>query len=118
METDRELLLIVEDHEGMRDTLRRLLKGRGWSVRTASTVDEGLALPLAEPGCVVLDLTLPDGGESALRRACEAHPNARLVVLCEAGDEGRVRAFPEVEPEAVLRKPIEMNKFLTACERR
>jgi DNA-binding response OmpR family regulator len=119
MDKNRHLLLIVADHDRTRDTLTRLLKDRGWTVRSASTVDEGLTPRDAEPACVVLDSWLIEGREEpVLQRMRSAHPRARLVILCEPGEEGRVRAYSEVEPEAVVRRPVEMNEFLAACERR
>jgi two-component system response regulator RegA len=54
-------LLIVDDHEPTRSALRTLFALKGWDVRVAGTLADGLGLLSPPPDCVLLDLMLPDG---------------------------------------------------------
>ena len=52
---------IVEDDDDVRAATGRLLTAAGFAVRTyASAADFVAALPTANPGCVILDVRLPD----------------------------------------------------------
>jgi DNA-binding response OmpR family regulator len=116
MAENRSLLLIIEDHAPTRERLTSLLVRAGWDVRAASSEAEGLAMLDSEPRCIVLDLMLPDGsGEAILRRVRQAHPATRVVVATGSGDEARLEAVRGLRPEAVVRKPFEMNEMLRAC---
>ena len=116
MAENRSLLLIVEDHAPTRERLTSLLGRAGWDVRAASSEAEGRAMLDSEPRCIVLDLMLPDGsGEAILRRVRQAHPATRVVVATGSGDEARLESVRGLRPEAVVRKPFEMNEMLRAC---
>jgi DNA-binding response OmpR family regulator len=116
MGDEGRVLLIVEDHEPTRRILANLLSRRGWDVRCASTIAEGLAQLESNPACIVLDLMLPDGGgEEILERVRRDQLQARVVVTSATGDEERLVAVREMNPTALIRKPIEMNELLLAC---
>lgn len=117
MNTQRHVLLLVEDHEATRRLMARLLSLNGWEVRTAATIAEGLAQLDPEPDCVLLDLMLPDGdGETVLRRVREAHPRTRVAVATATGDEARLEVVRRLGPDALLRKPLDFGEVCRACE--
>jgi CheY-like chemotaxis protein len=63
-------LLIVDDNEAIRDTIRVLLEGAGYTISEASTGKEALALlrESSEPYVVLLDDRMPElSGEDVLR---------------------------------------------------
>jgi CheY-like chemotaxis protein len=63
-------LLIVDDNEAIRDTIRVLLEGAGYTVSEASTGKEALVLlrESSEPYVVLLDDRMPElSGEDVLR---------------------------------------------------
>ena len=54
-------ILIVEDDEPTRDSLRRTLEREGWAVREATNGLEGLARAAeVTPGLIILDLMMPE----------------------------------------------------------
>ncbi len=117
MDRQRSAVLLVEDHDTTRHILARLLSLKGWNVQTASTVGEGLALLDSEPDCVILDLMLPDGeGETVLRHVRDAGLRTRVVVTTATGDEGRLERVRQLEPVAILRKPIDVEEVCRVCE--
>ncbi|HEY5897813.1 MAG TPA: ATP-binding protein [Burkholderiales bacterium] len=93
-------VLIVEDSEDARETLRRLLELQGHRVRTAADGAQGLeAMRAAPPEIALVDLGLPgmDGYELARRVHAEIDPTRRpfLVALTGYGlpeDRSRTRA--------------------------
>jgi DNA-binding response OmpR family regulator len=62
-------ILVVEDHEGSRAAIRRILAQIGYEVITAETVSAGLFALESLPSIILLDLRLPDGrGEAILEK--------------------------------------------------
>src|SRR5262245_36461418 len=111
------VLLIVEDDDLARRALSSHLARRGWEVRAAATVREGLDLLEPEPDCLVLDLMLPDGdGETVLRADRRRHLRTRIVIASATGDEDRLDAVRALGPDAILRKPIRLDELCYACE--
>ncbi len=85
--SDRALLLVIDDDEGIRKITRETLEARGYRVLGASSVGEGLRL-FAErhPAAVLLDLRLPDGtGLDVLRELQRRSPGIPVVVVSGYG---------------------------------
>jgi DNA-binding NarL/FixJ family response regulator len=85
-------VLLVDDHELIRQGLRRAFDSDGGFhvVGEAGTVAEAAALLAAlNPQVVIFDVRLPDGaGLDAAREARQRHPDLGIVVLTMyAGDE-------------------------------
>lgn len=117
MDRHHHVLLLVEDHDATRRTLARLLGLKGWDVRTAATIAQGLAQLDSGPECVVLDLMLPDGdGEEILRHVREAGLPIRVAVTTAAGDEARLRDALALGADALIRKPIDFEALCRACD--
>ena len=77
-------VLIVDDEAGIRDVTRDLLEGDGYSVRTAATGSEAMAVLRAAPlGCrvVLMDNQLGDGRGVDLLTPIAALPHAPHVVI-------------------------------------
>jgi signal transduction histidine kinase len=101
-------VLIVDDHEGVRRALRRILTQElsAELVGEAATGEEGAAL-VAElrPDVVLLDVQLPgiDGPEAAAIMR-EAEPGLRIVALTAAADPGSVAAMIAAGADSYLVK--------------
>jgi CheY-like chemotaxis protein len=117
MERDEKVVLLVEDHNATRNVLARLLSLRGYDVRMAATVAEGIDRLGCEPDVLVLDLSLPDGrGEEVLRRVRQAGLKTRVVVTTGVDDEERLAAVRALRPDALLLKPVGVSDVCRACE--
>jgi CheY-like chemotaxis protein len=104
-------VLIVDDEEGICETLRDVFEDQGFAVGIATDGAEALQLlrTLPEtPGVVILDLTLPvvDGTE-VYRVMQEDARLAAIPVLIATSDPSRA---PENVP--VLRKPIVLESLV------
>jgi DNA-binding NarL/FixJ family response regulator len=81
----RHVILVVEDHEFMRDCTRRVLEQAFPGALIVTADDGGHGVTVAErthPDVVVMDLHMPGiGGIEATRRIRAGMSNARVVVL-------------------------------------
>jgi serine phosphatase RsbU (regulator of sigma subunit) len=86
---DRMRILLIEDDDGDALIVDELLLDAGapFAMRRARTLAEAAPL-LADVGCVLLDLELPDSrGLAGLRAVRELAPNLAVVVLTGLSDE-------------------------------
>jgi two-component system, response regulator RegA len=81
-------LLLVDDDKPFLTRLARAMESRGFAVRMAETVAEGIEQVKKEPpGFAVVDLRLADGsGLDVIGALHQARPDARAVVLTGYGN--------------------------------
>jgi DNA-binding NarL/FixJ family response regulator len=95
--TDRPLrLLIVDDHEVVREGLRSLLNRRegitvvGDAGSVATAIEEAARL---RPDVVIMDVRLPDGsGVEACREIRQENPDTKVIMLTSYADDEAVFA--------------------------
>ena len=102
-------LLIVDDDAPLNQRLARAMERRGFIVRTADSVANGIAAATADPPAfAVVDLRLGDGSGldvvSALR---EARPGARIVMLTGYGNIATAVAAVKAGAVDYLPKPAD-----------
>lgn len=89
-------ILIVDDHEVVREGLRALLNRRdGFAVvGEAGTVEQAVSeAARTSPDVIVMDVRLPDGsGIEACREIREARPETKVIMLTSYADEDAVFA--------------------------
>ena len=81
-------LLLVDDDKPFLTRLARAMEARGFEVRMAESVAEGVAqVKKGAPGFAVVDLRLGDGnGLDVIEALHQARPDARAVVLTGYGN--------------------------------
>lgn len=113
--TDRSLL-VMDDDAPLRNRMARALESRGFSVRTASGVQEAQAIVReAAPAYAVLDLRLEDG--SGLQVVEELHacrPDARVVMLTGYGNIATAVAAVKAGAVDYLSKPADADDVTKA----
>ena len=106
----RRTILVVEDNDDARHSLRLLLESLGHQVLEAADGRVGLALALeSRPDLLLIDLGLPgmDGYEVARAvRASDAGKSARLVAVTGYGQAGDRRRSAEAGFDAHIVKPL------------
>jgi CheY-like chemotaxis protein len=112
-------ILLVEDHATMREALRMVLEGEGFSVAEAPDARAALdAVHRAPPALVFLDLNIPGGTGLDVLSTLKGDPATApipVIVITAEGEEGRAVA---IEHGAVnyLTKPFSPRVLLQAVE--
>jgi len=114
-------VLLIEDDDAVRQSMRRFLRRGGWLVSEAVEGRAGLELALLDRWDVIIcDVKLPGlSGIELYDRVVEVNPaQARRVVLV-SGDTGSydMVAFRERTDAVILEKPFELKIFGETVER-
>jgi DNA-binding response OmpR family regulator len=116
-EPAKRRLLLIEDDWRTQTALRKILSRLGWEVHSAMTVAAGLALLDLKPEAVLLDLMLPDGDGAAVIRQVRAESlEMKVIVTTGIEDRRRLEYVRGLQPDAVLRKPVELDDLLRILE--
>jgi CheY-like chemotaxis protein len=114
----RRGILIVEDDEGIRETLKVMLEFEGYAVVAASNGREALGAleKMREaPGLILLDLMMPvmNGWEfSDIVRHNPKWAPIPIVVLTAFADKGQILQMAK----SILKKPVEIEDLLSAVQ--
>jgi len=112
-------ILVVDDERFFREAIRDALTPAGLAVELAATGEEALE-KLADPalGVVVLDLQLPDiHGLEVFRRATEARPELRVVILSAHTEQHHVLEALRLGACDYLAKPLHEEELVLAVRR-
>jgi two-component system nitrogen regulation response regulator NtrX len=115
----KALVMIVDDEEGIRETLSGIFEDEGYEAVTAPSGEE--AVPLAKetnPDIVVLDVWLPgmDGLET-MKALREFNPDLPVIIISgHANIELAVKAT-RIGAYDILEKPLSMEKVLLTVYR-
>ncbi len=111
----RPRLLLVEDDPCTHSAFRKIFARLGWEVSSAMTVAGGLMLLELRPEALILDLMLPDGdGVDLLRKIRADRLATRVAVMTGVEDRDRLDAVRLLRPEALVRKPVDLDEVLRA----
>src|SRR5258707_14790689 len=80
-------ILVIDDDQGVRDSMARMLRGAGFSVETAATGEEGVAAAKGNVFDVVLsDMRMPGiSGIEVLQRLRELRVDSAFIVMTGFG---------------------------------
>ena len=112
---DRDLL-VVDDDKPFLARLARAMETRGFTVRTAETVSDGVAeVQRAAPNYAVVDLRLGDGsGLDVIKALHEARPDARAIVLTGYGNIATAVTAVKLGAIDYLAKPADADAVYSA----
>jgi DNA-binding NtrC family response regulator len=111
-------VLVVDDEELIRRSLRMALEAAGYTVRLAANGTDALAaLAEATPDCALLDLRLGDlDGLDVLRRARHTAPGLKAIVITAHGDvESAVQAL-RLGAYDFIRKPFDLEEVVASVK--
>lgn len=116
---DRPTLLVVDDDATFARVLRNAFEARGYAVRVAHDVAQGMAAALADPPeYAVIDLKMPGpSGLELVEKLKALDPNTRIVML--TGYASIATAVEAIKLGAVhyLAKPADADEILAAFQR-
>lgn len=113
----KSLILMVEDEEQVLNTNCRMLRRRGYDVRTAQTAAEAChQLEEQLPDLLILDIMLPDGnGLDICRRFREKTMNPVLFLTGKSDIRDRVEGLQQ-GGDYYLTKPYNFDEFLAVIQ--
>ena len=114
--TVERTLLLVDDDRAFSTRLARAMEGRGYAVRVAESVADGLhAIEDGAPAYAVVDMRLGDGnGLDVIARLKERRPEARGVVLTGYGNIATAVTAVKMGAFYYLAKPADADEVHAA----
>ena len=117
MEWDRQTrVMLVDDHEIMRDGLREVLERQGDFEVVGQAQDGAAAVRVAErlrPDVIIMDVMMPlKNGIDACREITEILPDTRVLILTASGEEDAVMEAVAAGATGFLQKYSGKEKLL------
>lgn len=119
-ERDAIRVFILDDHELVRQGLRDLLEGEGFTVvgETGSAAEATRRIPALHPDISVLDGRLPDGtGIEVCRDVRSIDPSLRCLILTSYDDEQALRGAVLAGASGYVLKQIRSNDLVNGIRR-
>lgn len=116
MELNGRRILIVEDEEDIRETLRDFFEGEGCKVSTAGHGEEALQTLASEeqPHLILLDLMMPVmNGEEFVAKKNEDASFSKIPVLIMSADHQTEQRAQAMKIKHFIRKPLSLNRLIS-----
>src|SRR5215472_18425771 len=112
----RRVVHIIDDDEGLRESLAFLLRSAALEVRSFDSARAFLdALPDAAPGCVITDVRMPDmSGIELLRRLKELKIGVPVIVITGHGDIALAVEAMKIGATDFFEKPFNDDQLLAS----
>ena len=126
-----QLILIVDDDQDIRESLRDMLQHEGYCVHLAETGADAIReVTAAHYGAVILDIGLPDlDGHAVLRAVSQADPQLPVIILTANGTEQNtigpltrgafaymVKPYSSAQVKAVIRRACDVRALSVKAE--
>ena len=106
------IVAVVEDHEGLRNAVGRLLRTAGYETALFDSAEAYLSAPPPAPVCVLIDTYLPGMSGLDLQQRLRAHPPAPPIILTTA-DHALAEHAASLGCDALLIKPVSSQALLS-----
>jgi CheY-like chemotaxis protein len=115
-------LLVVDDNEDMRQSMKRLLEHFGYEVSVARDGRHALEMQQqAHADVLISDIFMPDtDGLETIKQFREAFPAIRIIAMSGGGaslEADYLSTASVVGADAILRKPFSKESLLQALEK-
>ncbi|MFH1137286.1 MAG: PAS domain S-box protein [Pseudomonadota bacterium] len=116
-----ETVLIVDDEAMVRGIARQAFLKFGYTVLTAASGEEALAIYFADPAkidLVVLDIGMPGmGGSKCLQEIIRLDPGAKVIIASGYVANGQAGKYLEAGAAGYLGKPFDLAEMLNLARR-
>jgi DNA-binding response OmpR family regulator len=114
-------ILIIDDDDSLRDSLRRILHKEGYTIIEASEGRRGLKeLEHVPADLILLDMFMPDkDGIETIGELRRTHPGIRIIAMSGGGFKGTVDVLHVAKmlgARRTLSKPFTREQLLEAVE--
>jgi len=112
-------LLLVDDEQGMRDTLADILEELGFQIDQAANGQEAIDRARSHDyGLVLMDIRMPIlNGVQALTQIKVLHPDLPVIMMTAYTDAAEVEEARRQGAETVLYKPLDIPGLLDLIRR-
>jgi two-component system response regulator FixJ len=117
--TDRKIVHVIDDDEGVRDSIAFLLESAGMEARLHESAQDFLDALATEPAprCVITDIRMPDmSGIELLRRLGEGASSIPVIVITGHGDVPLAVEAMRLGAADFIEKPFGDDVLLSAVE--
>ena len=113
------IVLVVDDDVSVREALGGLIRSAGLRVEAFASAQEFLAHPRTDaPGCLVLDMRLPDlSGLDLQKRLAEIDLEIPIVFITGHGDVPTAVQAMKAGASDFIEKPISRSELLSCVDR-
>jgi FixJ family two-component response regulator len=118
MDRERRHVAVVDDDESVRKALTRLLSANSFEAKSYASADDFLkSLHTGYPGCLVLDLQMPEVSGLDLQHRLQRSGIKIPTIIITADNESRVRDNCEAAGAyAFLVKPLDAPALIAAIK--
>jgi CheY-like chemotaxis protein len=118
--SSKRSVLVIDDDEDIRDTIRAVLEDQGFAVACAANGREALDILLRDesnPTLILLDLTMPEMDGWAFRQEQQRVPRlAQIPVVLFSGNLDAARAAQSLNAAAMMTKPLRLEGLVTLVD--
>jgi PAS domain S-box-containing protein len=120
LEKPRMTILVVDDSEGSRYTMGRMLQTAQYQVKEAATGADALRLAEEKPDLIILDVNLPDINGREVCRRLKANPSTAMIPVLHLSasfvdSENRAEGL-ESGADGYLTYPVERRELVANIE--
>jgi two-component system cell cycle sensor histidine kinase/response regulator CckA len=109
----KETILLVEDEEALRESIRHFLSGLGYTVLTASSGAQALAIArrLSQPiALMITDVIMPKmSGRELSQEVATIRPELKIIFMSGYSDDAELRQGGRAQGTAFLQKPFSLS---------
>jgi CheY-like chemotaxis protein len=120
-------ILLIDDEEDIRDSVKKVLEKSGYSVITASSAEKGLALMQSHiVHAVITDIIMPGiDGVDAIKTIREISPDVRILAISGGGNfrpdiyqpdaiatSAYLQSASDAGADGILTKPFQKSELL------
>lgn len=118
MSEDGERILIVDDDDGIRSSLARVLRMKGYEVATAGSGESGIDVAGSfRPSIAIVDIRMPGmDGVDAFVAMRDHLPMIRGIFMTAYSSSARTADAIEAGGLSVLAKPLDINQVIELAE--
>ncbi|MGD8563580.1 MAG: response regulator, partial [Desulfarculaceae bacterium] len=113
----RELVLLVDDDQAIRDIGSQILGEFGYEVKTAADGEEAVEIYSQDPegiAIVILDISMPGmGGQRCLKHLLDINPEAKIIIASGYAPDGLLEETLSSGAAGFVAKPFRAMEMLT-----
>ena len=119
---DKKLILIIDDDQDFRYSLRMILESGGYQVEEAPSAEDGLKkFKTVNPALVIVDLMMEevDSGTNFVKEMKVIGANVPIFMLSSVGDQmSMMTNYSDIGLSGVLQKPVDPKNLLATLEKK